>query len=191
MATNDRNICKFPIPDISDVPLDIKNEILCIQEKMGFVPNVFLIFSRRPEEFRAFFAFNKALMETDRGLSKAEKEMIVVATSAENDCQYCVIAHGAVLRIRTKRPTIADEIAINFRKADLSDREMEMLNFAVKVCNDSRKITSRDYEALNAHGFTDEDIWDIAAISSFFGMSNRLANFADMRPNKEFFSMGR
>ena len=191
MESNDKNICKFPVPDISDVPPDIRNEIIIIQEKMGFVPNVFLILSRRPDEFRAFFAFNKALMETDRGLSKAEKEMIVVATSAENDCQYCVVAHGAVLRLRTKRPTIADEIAINFRKADLSEREMEMLNFAVKVCNESQKITTQDYESLYSYGFTDEDIWDIAAISSFFGMSNRLANFADMRPNKEFFSMGR
>ena len=191
METDDRNICKFPIPDILDVPQDIKEEILNIQDKMGFVPNVFLILSRRPEEFRAFFAFNKALMETDRGLSKAEKEMIVVATSSENNCQYCVIAHGAVLRLRTKKTTIADKIAINYRKADLSDREIEMLNFALKVANNSEKISSVDYEALYPYGFSDEDIWDIAAITSFFGMSNRLANFADMRPNPEFFSMGR
>ncbi len=185
------NTCRFPVPKIEDLPEDIRQEILKIQEKMGFVPNVFLILSRRPEEFRAFFAFNKTLMEEDRGLTKAEKEMIVVATSAENNCQYCVVAHGAVLRIRSKNSTIADQIAINYRKADLSDREMAMLDFAVKVASHSDKISKEDYEKLYLFNFSDEDIWDIASITAFFGMSNRLANFGDMRPNKEFFTMGR
>tara|TARA_Y100000746_G_C15308055_1_gene368480 strand:- start:238 stop:813 length:576 start_codon:yes stop_codon:yes gene_type:complete len=191
MASHGDTICRFPIPEISSLPEDIRKEILKIQEKMGFVPNVFLILSRRPEEFRAFFAFNRTLMEEERGLTKAEKEMIVVATSAENNCQYCVVAHGAVLRIRTKNPTIADQIAINYRKADLSEREIAMLDFAVKVTNESDKISEDDYQKLNSFNFSDEDIWDIASISAFFGMSNRLANFGNMRPNREFFSMGR
>ena len=191
MTSHDDKICRFPIPEISNLPEDIRKEILKIQEKMGFVPNVFLILSRRPEEFRAFFSFNKTLMEEERGLTKAEKEMIVVATSAENNCQYCVVAHGAVLRIRTKNPTIADQIAINYRKADLSEREIAMLDFAVKVTNESDKISDDDYQKLYAFNFSDEDIWDIASISAFFGMSNRLANFGNMRPNREFFSMGR
>ena len=191
MTSHDDKICRFPIPEISNIPEDIRKEILKIQEKMGFVPNVFLILSRRPEEFRAFFSFNKTLMEEERGLTKAEKEMIVVATSAENNCQYCVVAHGAVLRIRSKNPTIADQIAINYRKADLSEREMAMLDFAVKVTNESDKISEDDYQKLYSFNFSDEDIWDIAAISAFFGMSNRLANFGNMRPNREFFSMGR
>ena len=191
MKNYDNNICRFPIPEINNLPNDIKEEILKIQDKMGFVPNVFLILSRRPEEFRAFFAFNKTLMEEDRGLTKAEKEMIVVATSAENNCQYCVVAHGAVLRIRSKNPTISDKIAINYRKADLSDREVAMLDFAVKVANESDKISQDDYEKLYLFNFTDEDIWDIASITAFFGMSNRLANFGNMKPNEEFFNMGR
>ena len=191
MASHGDTICRFPIPEISSLPEDIRKEILKIQEKMGFVPNVFLILSRRPEEFRAFFSFNKTLMEEERGLTKAEKEMIVVATSAENNCQYCVVAHGAVLRIRTKNPTIADQIAINYRKADLSEREIAMLDFAVKVTNESDKISEDDYQKLYSFNFSDEDIWDIASISAFFGMSNRLANFGNMRPNREFFSMGR
>ena len=191
MTSHGDKICRFPIPEISSLPEDIRKEILKIQEKMGFVPNVFLILSRRPEEFRAFFAFNKTLMEEERGLTKAEKEMIVVATSAENNCQYCVVAHGAVLRIRTKNPTIADQIAINYRKADLSEREIAMLEFAVKVTNESDKISDDDYQKLYSFNFSDEDIWDIASISAFFGMSNRLANFGNMRPNREFFSMGR
>ncbi|MFL2806163.1 MAG: peroxidase-related enzyme [Paracoccaceae bacterium] len=191
MISHGDKICRFPIPEISSLPEDIRKEILKIQKKMGFVPNVFLILSRRPEEFRAFFAFNKTLMEEERGLTKAEKEMIVVATSAENNCQYCVVAHGAVLRIRTKNPTIADQIAINYRKADLSEREIAMLDFAVKVTNESDKISEDDYQKLYSFNFSDEDIWDIASISAFFGMSNRLANFGNMRPNREFFSMGR
>ena len=191
MASHGDTICRFPIPEISSLPEDIRKEILKIQKKMGFVPNVFLILSRRPEEFRAFFAFNRTLMEEERGLTKAEKEMIVVATSAENNCQYCVVAHGAVLRIRTKNPTIADQIAINYRKADLSEREIAMLDFAVKVTNESDKISDDDYQKLYSFDFSDEDIWDIASISAFFGMSNRLANFGNMRPNREFFSMGR
>ena len=191
MTIHGDKICRFPIPEISSLPEDIRKEILKIQEKMGFVPNVFLILSRRPEEFRAFFAFNRTLMEEERGLTKAEKEMIVVATSAENNCQYCVVAHGAVLRIRTKNPTIADQIAINYRKADLSEREIAMLDFAVKVTNESDKISDDDYQKLYSFNFSDEDIWDIASISAFFGMSNRLANFGNMRPNREFFSMGR
>ena len=191
MTIHGNEICRFPIPEISSLPEDIRKEILKIQEKMGFVPNVFLILSRRPEEFRAFFSFNKTLMEEERGLTKAEKEMIVVATSAENNCQYCVVAHGAVLRIRTKNSTIADQIAINYRKADLSEREIAMLDFAVKVTNESDKISEDDYQKLYSFNFSDEDIWDIASISAFFGMSNRLANFGNMRPNREFFSMGR
>jgi uncharacterized peroxidase-related enzyme len=184
-------ISRYPIPDLADVPEDIRARILAVQEKAGFVPNVFLAFARRPEEFRAFFAYHDALMEKDSGLSKAEREMIVVATSNVNHCQYCVVAHGAILRVRARNPLIADQVAINYRKADLSARQRAMLDFALRVCTAADQIDDADFDALRAHGFSDEDAWDIAAITAFFGMSNRIANFAAMRPNDEFYAMGR
>lgn len=184
-------ISRFPVPDIIDVPEDIKEVMLAVQEKAGFIPNVFLVLAHRPDEFRAFMAYHDALMEKESGLSRADREMIVVATSNDNGCQYCVIAHGAILRIRAKKSLIADQVAINYRKADISPREMAMLDFAMKVSNDSRSVNDADFEVLHTHGFSDEDIWDIAAITAFFGMSNRMANFASMRPNDEFYMMGR
>jgi uncharacterized peroxidase-related enzyme len=162
-----------------------------VQEKSGFVPNVFLTLAYRPDEFRAFFAYHDALMEKDGGLTKAEREMIVVATSAANQCQYCVIAHGAILRIRAKNPLIADQIATNYRKADITPRQKAMLDFAMKVSADAQRTSEEDFAALAPHGFSDDDIWDIAAISAFFALSNRLANFTGMRPNEEFYLMGR
>ncbi|MCB1747074.1 MAG: peroxidase-related enzyme [Gammaproteobacteria bacterium] len=188
---NQAPISRYPIPDINDLPEDIKTLVLKTQEKAGFVPNVFLALAHRPDEFRAFFAFHDALMEKDSGLSKAEREMIVVATSAENDCLYCVVAHGAILRIRAKNPLIADQLATNYRKADITPRQRAMLDFAVKVCNNARAVEDADFEALRGHGFSDEDIWDIAGITAFFALSNRMANFMGMRPNDEFFAMGR
>ncbi|MBU2531399.1 MAG: peroxidase-related enzyme [Alphaproteobacteria bacterium] len=184
-------ISRYPVPDIDDLPADIKEMVLAVQEKAGFVPNVFLALAHRPDELRAFFAYHDALMEKESGLSKAEREMIVVATSSDNGCQYCVIAHGAILRIRARNPLIADQIAVNYRKADISARQMAMLDFAMKVANDSKSIGDDDFEALRGHGFIDEDIWDIAAISAFFGLSNRMANFTSMRANAEFYAMGR
>lgn len=184
-------ISRFPVPSLSSLPDDIRTRILGVQEKSGFVPNVFLALAYRPDEFRAFFAYNDALMEKDGGLSKAEREMIVVATSAANQCHYCVISHGAVLRIRAKNPLIADQIANNYRKADITPRERAMLDFAVKVCLESQTTSSKDFEVLRGHGFSDDDIWDIAAISAFFALSNRMASVTDMRPNDEFFMMGR
>ena len=162
-----------------------------MQEKSGFVPNVFLALAYRPDEFRAFFAYNDALMEKDGGLSKTEREMIVVATSAANQCHYCVISHGAVLRIRAKNPLIADQIANNYRKADITPRQRAMLDFAVKVCLESQKTSPQDFEVLRGHGFSDDDIWDIAAIAAFFALSNRMASVTEMRPNDEFYMMGR
>ena len=182
---------RFPAPAIDSLPDDIRARLLAVQEKSGFVPNVFLTLAYRPEEFRAFFAYHDALMEKDGGLTKAEREMIVVATSAANQCQYCVIAHGAILRIRAKNPLIADQIATNYRKADITPRQKAMLDFAMKISTDAQRSSGEDFAALAAHGFSDDDIWDIAAISAFFGLSNRLANFTSMRPNEEFYLMGR
>lgn len=188
---NTQAISRYPIPELDTLPKDIREQILAVQEKAGFIPNVFLALAHRPAEFRAFFAYHDALMEKDSGLSKAEREMIVVATSGANNCQYCVIAHGAILRIRAKDPLIADQVAINYRKADISPRQMAMLDFAMKVSLDAQDIGEADYQALYPHRFNDEDIWDIAAISAFFGLSNRMVNFASMRPNDEFYLMGR
>ena len=182
---------RYPIPAIADMPEDIRERILAVQEKSGFVPNVFLVLAHRPDEFRAFFAYHDALMERPGTLTKAEREMIVVTTSNLNQCQYCVIAHGAILRIRAKNPLIADQVATNYRKADITDRQKAMLDFAVKVATESYKVGESDFQALNSYGFTDEDAWDIAAISAFFGMSNRLANLTNMRPNEEFYALGR
>jgi 4-carboxymuconolactone decarboxylase len=184
-------ISRFPVPDLAEMPDDIRNRILAVQEKSGFIPNVFLVLAHRPEEFRAFFAYHDALMDKPGNLTKAEREMIVVATSNINQCQYCVVAHGAILRIRAKDPLIADQVAVNYRKADITDRQKAMLDFAVRVSTEAQKVSEGDFAALKSHGFTEEDIWDIAAISAFFGLSNRLANVTSMRPNAEFYAMGR
>ncbi len=187
----DHPISRFPVPKIDSLPEDIKARILAVQEKAGFVPNVFLVLAHRPEEFRAFFAYHDALMEKDGNLTKAEREMIVVATSNANACQYCVIAHGAVLRIRAKNPLVADQVAINYLKADITERQKAMLDFAMQVAMEPGAVSDDDFETLRGHGFTDEDIWDIAGITAFFGMSNRMANVTSMRPNDEFYTMGR
>ena len=184
-------ISRYPVPKLEDLPDDIRTRILEVQEKSGFVPNVFLALAHRPAEWRAFFAFHDALMEKDSGLTKAEREMIVVATSNANGCQYCVIAHGAILRIRAKNALVADQVAINHRKADITPRQKAMLDFAMKVALNSATIGDADFETLHGHGFNDEDIWDIGAVAAFFGLSNRMANMADMRPNDEFYLMGR
>jgi len=188
---SEKQISRYPVPDINTLPDDIAKRILAVQEKAGFVPNVFVALAYRPDEFRAFFAYHDALMEKESGLSKAEREMIIVATSNANGCLYCVVAHGAVLRIRAKNPLIADQVAVNYRKADISARQMAMLDFAMKVSEHSRAICDADFETLRGHDFSDEDIWDIAGITSFFGLSNRMANFLSMRPNDEFYAMGR
>lgn len=188
---SEKNISRFPVPELNELPDDIKTLILSVQEKAGFVPNVFLTLAHRPDEFRAFFAYHDALMEKDSGLTKAEREMIVVATSNDNRCQYCVIAHGAILRIREKHSLIADQIAVNYKKADITQKQIAMLDFAMKVSNDSGSVNDRDFETMRGHGFSDEDIWDITAITGFFGMSNRMANVLSMRPNDEFYMMGR
>ena len=182
---------RFPAPALDTLPDDIRTRLLTVQEKSGFVPNVFLTLAYRPDEFRAFFAYHDALMEKDGGLTKAEREMIVVATSAANQCQYCVIAHGAILRIRAKNPRIADQVAVNYRKADITPRQRAMLDFAMKVCLRSHEIEDADFAELHKHGFDDEDAWDIAAITAFFGLSNRMASFSNMQPNAEFYLMGR
>jgi uncharacterized peroxidase-related enzyme len=182
---------RFPAPPIDMLPEDIRTRLLAVQEKSGFVPNVFLTLAYRPDEFRAFFAYHDALMEKDGGLTKAEREMIVVATSSANQCQYCVIAHGAILRIRAKNPLIADQIAVNYRKADITPRQRAMLDFAMKVSLEAGTISEQDFADLASHGFTDDDAWDIAAISAFFALSNRIANVTAMRPNDEFYLMGR
>ena len=183
---------RFAPPELNAVPDDIRERILAVQEKSGFVPNVFLAFARRPAEWRAFFAYHDALMlNEDSGLSKGDREMIVTTTSAANQCLYCVVAHGAILRIYEKNPLVADQVAINYRKADITPRQRAMLDFAMKVCNQSHAVNDADFEALHAHGFTDEDAWDIAAITAFFGLSNRMASFASMMPNPEFYVMGR
>ena len=188
---NEPPISRFPPPELADLPQDIRERIAAVQEKSGFVPNVFLALARRPDEFRAFFAYHDALMEKPGGLSKAEREMIVVATSGLNQCQYCVVAHGAILRIRAKNPFVADQVAINHRKADLEPRQKAMLDFAVKVAERSHAIDDKDYAELKSHGFSDDDAWDIAAIAAMFAMSNRLANAFSIRPNDEFYVMGR
>ena len=185
-------LSRFPVPDLQQVPDDIRQVMLAVQEKAGFVPNVFLTLAHRPAEFRAFFAYHDALMQKTTGsLSKAEREMIVTATSAKNGCLYCVVAHGALLRIYAKNALVADQVAVNHLKADITPRQSAMLDFAVKVCLHSDQVNDADYGVLHAHGFDDEDIWDIAAITAFFGLSNRIANVISMRPNDEFFLMGR
>lgn len=189
--TQSHAISRYPVPPLENLPEDIRGRILAVQEKSGFVPNVFLALAHRPDEFRAFFAYHDALMEKEGGLTKAEREMIVVATSGANNCHYCVVAHGAILRVRAKNPLIADQVAINHRKADIAPRQHAMLDFAMKVAFDARNIADEDFEALRAHGFSDEDIWDIAAIAAFFALSNRMANFTSMRPNDEFYLLGR
>ena len=184
-------ISRYPVPRLADLPDDIRARILEVQEKAGFVPNVFLTLAHRPDEFRAFFAYHDALMAKDGGLTKAEREMIVVATSGANDCLYCIVAHGAILRIYAKNPLVADQVAVNYRKADITPRQKAMLAFALKVATDSVAIDDADFAALRAHGFADEDIWDIGAIAAFFALSNRMANLISMRPNDEFYLMGR
>jgi len=184
-------ISRFPVPELGEMPEDIRERILAVQEKAGFVPNVFLVLAHRPDEFRAFFAYHDALMEKPGNLSQAEREMIVVATSNLNQCQYCVVAHGAILRVRAKNPLIADQVAINYRKADITPRQKAMLDFAVKVSMQAYEVGDEDMEALKVHGFDEEDIWDIAAIAAFFGLSNRMANVTSMRPNEEFYTLGR
>lgn len=188
---SDQPISRFPVPKLEDLPDDMRELILEVQEKSGFIPNVFLTLAHRPAEFRAFFAYHDALMEKDSGLTKAEREMIVVATSNANGCQYCVVAHGAILRIRAKDPLVADQVAVNHRKADITPRQKAMLDFALKVCLDSADINDDDYATLHEHGFSDEDIWDIAGVSAFFGLSNRMANTINMRANDEFYLLGR
>ncbi|MBK1713351.1 peroxidase-related enzyme [Rubrivivax gelatinosus] len=184
-------ISRYPVPELRDLPEDLRARILEVQEKAGFVPNVFLALAHRPAEWRAFFAYHDALMLKDGGLSKGEREMIVVATSARNQCLYCVVAHGAILRVYEKQPLLADQVAVNHGKADITPRQRAMLDFALKVCSASHAVADADFEALQAHGFDAEDIWDIAAITAFFGLSNRIANVIGMRPNDEFFLMGR
>jgi uncharacterized peroxidase-related enzyme len=184
-------IARTPIPDLNTLPEDIRARILAVQEKSGFIPNVFLMLAHRPAEFRAFMAYHDTLMDKAEGLSKAEREMIVVAVSARNQCQYCVVAHGAILRIRAKNPLIADQLAANWRKADITDRQRAMLDFALKVTDRANEVDDSDHAALREAGFDAEAIWDIAAIAAFFGMSNRLANVASLRPNTEFYGMGR
>ncbi len=184
-------ISRFPVPELDQLPEDMRQRILEVQEKSGFIPNVFLTLAHRPDEFRAFFAYHDALMEKPSGLSKAEREMIVVATSGANQCQYCVVAHGAILRLRARNPLIADQVAVNYRKSDLTARQRAMLDFAMKTALRSAEIGDVDFAVLREHGFSDDDIWDIGAIAAFFAMSNRLANLSSMRPNDEFFLLGR
>jgi uncharacterized peroxidase-related enzyme len=184
-------VSRFPVPRLEDLPEDVRARVLAVQDKSGFVPNVFLALARRPEEFRAFFAYHDALMEKPGGLTKAEREMIVVATSGANRCQYCVVAHGAILRVRAKNPLVADQVAINYLKADITPRQKAMLGFAMKVALDSHEIGDADFDALRGAGIAEEDAWDIAAIAAMFAMSNRLANAFGIRPNDEFYLMGR
>jgi uncharacterized peroxidase-related enzyme len=185
------SISRFPVPVIDQLPQDLRQRMLAVQEKSGFIPNVFLALAYRPDEFRAFFAYHDALMDKPGGLSKAEREMIVVATSAANGCQYCVVAHGAILRIRARDPLLADQVAINYRKADITPRQKAMLAFAMKLSGDSASVNDADLAVLTEHGFSQDDIWDIGAITAFFALSNRMANFTSMRPNDEFYRMGR
>ena len=192
MTTTTPPISRFPVPELADIPEDIRARILEVQEKSGFVPNVFLALSHRPDECRAFFAYHDALMLREgSSLTKGEREMIVVATSAANQCLYCVVAHGAILRIYEKNPLVADQVAVNYRKADITPRQRAMLDFAMKVSAEAHTISEADFAAVAACGFSDDDIWDIAAISAFFALSNRMANVTAMRPNDEFYLMGR
>ena len=184
-------ISRFPVPELNNLPEDIRGTILDLQEKSGFVPNVFLALANRPDEFRAFFAYHEALMEKEGGLTKGEREMIVVATSAHNQCIYCVVAHGAILRIREKNPQLADQISTNYRKADITPRQKAMLDFALKVSKSSHEISNADIENMRELGFSNDDIWDIGAISALFALSNRMANLTSMRPNDEFYLLGR
>jgi uncharacterized peroxidase-related enzyme len=184
-------ISRYPVPALAELPDDIRARILEVQQTAGFVPNVFVTLAHRPDEFRAFFAYHDALMLKEGGLSKAEREMIVVATSGANDCLYCIVAHGAILRIYAKNPLVADQVAVNYRKADVSPRQRAMLAFAMKVAVNSAAIDDADFATLREHGFTDEDIWDIGAIAAFFALSNRMANMISMRPNDEFYLLGR
>ena len=188
---SEKPISRFPVPELNNLPEDIRETILAVQEKSGFVPNVFLTLANRPDEFRAFFSYHDALMEKEGGLSKGEREMIVVATSAHNQCIYCVVAHGAILRIREKNPQLADQISSNYRKADITPRQKAMLNFALKVSKSSYEISNDDIEDMRELGFSNDDIWDIGAISALFALSNRMANLTSMRPNDEFYLLGR
>ena len=184
-------ISRYPVPKLADLPPDVRARIEKVQEKAGFVPNVFITLAHRPAEFRAFFDYHDALLLKDGGLTKAEREMIIVATSAANQCHYCVVAHGAILRVYAKNPLIADQVAVNYRKADLAPRQKAMLDFALKVALESHTILDADFPPLRAHGFSDEDIWDIGAIAALFALSNRMANLINMRPNDEFYLLGR
>ena len=184
-------ISRYPVPTLADLPQDVRERLLAVQEKAGFIPNVFITLAHRPAEFRAFFDYHDALLLKDGGLSKAEREMIIVATSAANQCQYCVIAHGAILRVYARNPLLADQVAVNYHKADLAPRQKAMLDFAVKVALNSHAIDDADFPRLRKHGFSDEDIWDIGAIAALFALSNRMANLIDMRPNHEFYLLGR
>ena len=188
---SEKPISRFPVPELNNLPEDIRETILAVQEKSGFVPNVFLALTNRPDEFRAFFAYHEALMEKEGGLTKGEREMIVVATSAHNQCIYCVVAHGAILRIREKNPQLADQIATNYRKADITPRQKAMLDFALKVSKCSHEINNADFDDMRELGFSNDDIWDIGAISALFALSNRMANLTSMRPNDEFYLLGR
>ena len=184
-------ISRYPVPKLEDLPEDIRARILAVQEKAGFIPNVFLTLAHRPDEFRAFFAYHDALMERESGLTKAEREMIVVATSGANDCHYCIVAHGAILRIYAKNALVADQVAANYRRADITPRQKAMLAFALKVSLRSSELVDEDFAAVRAHGFSEEDLWDIGAIAAFFALSNRMADLVSMRPNEEFFALGR
>jgi uncharacterized peroxidase-related enzyme len=184
-------ISRFPVPKLKDLPEDIRTRIEAVQEKSGFIPNVFLVLAHRPDEFRAFMAYHDTLMDKAEGLTKAEREMIVVATSAANQCQYCVVAHGAILRIRAKNPLVADQISINYRKADITPRQRAMLDFAMKVALEAETVGEEDFKALKKQDFSDDEIWDIGAIAAFFALSNRMANLTAMRPNDEFYNMAR
>ena len=188
---SEKPISRFPVPELNNLPEDIRGTILDVQEKSGFVPNVFLALANRPDEFRAFFAYHEALMEKEGGLTKGEREMIVVATSAHNQCIYCVVAHGAILRIREKNPRLADHIATNYRKADITPRQKAMLDFALKVSKCSHEINNTDIDDMRELGFSNDDIWDVGAISALFALSNRMANLTSMRPNDEFYLLGR
>ncbi len=188
---SEKPISRFTVPELNNLPEDLRETILAVQEKSGFVPNVFLALTNRPDEFRAFFAYHDALMEKEGGLTKGEREMIVVATSAHNQCIYCVVAHGAILRIREKNPQLADQIAANYRKADITPRQKAMLDFALKVSKSSHKLSNADIEDMQKQGFSNDDIWDIGAISALFALSNRMANLTSMRPNDEFYLLGR
>ena len=188
---SDKPLSRYPVPKLEDLPPDIQDRILAVQEKAGFIPNVFLTLAHRPDEFRAFFAYHDALMLKESGLSKAEREMIVVATSSANDCHYCVVAHGAILRIYAKNPLIADQVAVNYRQADITPRQRAMLDFALKVALQPQQLEDADFVPLRELGFSNDDIWDIGGIAAFFALSNRMAHLTNMRPNDEFYTMGR